>query len=45
MEVSGMHHNVIGGFLILKVGLYGTVTGAVRLRDFRYRAIAETAGA
>ncbi len=45
MEVSGMHHNVFGGFLSLKVGLYGTGRGAVRLRDFRYRAIPETGGA
>ena len=45
MEVSGMHHNVFGGFLSLKVGLYATGTGAVRLRDFAYRAIAETDGA
>ncbi|MBO9717583.1 MAG: family 43 glycosylhydrolase [Pseudoxanthomonas sp.] len=45
MEVSGMHHNVFGGFLSLKVGLYATGIGAVRLRDFAYRAIPETAGA
>ena len=37
MEVSGMHHNVFGGFLGLRIGLYAGGEGAVRLRDFRYR--------
>jgi xylan 1,4-beta-xylosidase len=37
MEVSGMHHNVFGGFLSLRIGLFATGEGAVRLRDFRYR--------
>lgn len=40
MEVSGIHHNVFGGFLSLKVGVYAAGRGAVRLRDFRYRALA-----
>jgi xylan 1,4-beta-xylosidase len=39
MEVSGIHHNVFGGFLSLKVGIYAAGTGRVRLRDFRYRAL------
>lgn len=39
MEVSGIHHNVFGGFLSLKIGLYAAGTGSVRLRDFRYRAL------
>lgn len=47
MEVSGLHHNVFGGFLSLRLGVYAAGDGAVRLRDFRYRAsplpIAETA--
>ena len=42
MEVSGMHHNVFGGFLSLRVGLFAVGKGAVRLRDFRYRALAES---
>lgn len=45
MEVSGIHHNVFGGFLSLRVGLYSTGAGAVQFRDFSYRAIAETSGA
>ena len=39
MEVSGYHHNVRGGFLMLRPGLYATGTGAARFRDFRFRAL------
>jgi len=39
MEVSGYHHNVFGGFLSLKVGIYAAGQGHVRLREFRYRAL------
>ncbi len=39
MEVSGIHHNVFGGFLSLKVGIYCAGNGAVTLGDFRYRAL------
>lgn len=39
MEVSGIHHNVFGGFLSLKVGLYSVGKGKIRLSDFRYRAL------
>ena len=44
MEVSGIHHNVFGGFLSLRVGLYSTGAGAVKFSDFSYRAIEETSG-
>jgi xylan 1,4-beta-xylosidase len=37
MEVSGYHHNVFGGFLSLKFGVYCVGTGKVKLRDFVYR--------
>ena len=37
MEVSGMHHNVFGGFLSLRIGLYAAGDGRVRLRRFVYR--------
>jgi xylan 1,4-beta-xylosidase len=43
MEVSGLHHNVFGGFLSLKIGLYGAGPGEVRVRDFRHRALQPTA--
>ncbi|WP_193161971.1 family 43 glycosylhydrolase [Microbulbifer hainanensis] len=39
MEVSGIHHNVFGGFLSLKVGIYSAGTGSIRVRDFTYRAV------
>ncbi len=39
MEVSGINHNVFGGFLSLKIGLYSAGTGRVVLQDFRYRAL------
>jgi xylan 1,4-beta-xylosidase len=38
MEVSGLHHNVFGGFLALRVGLYAAGMGEARLSNFRYRA-------
>ena len=39
MEVSGYHHNVRGGFLMLRPGLYAAGTGAARFRDFRFQAL------
>lgn len=36
MEVSGLHHNVFGGFLSLRVGIYVAGAGSARLRDFSY---------
>jgi xylan 1,4-beta-xylosidase len=41
MEVSGFHHNVLGGFLSLKFGVYCAGVGEVRLRDFIYTALQE----
>lgn len=39
MEVSGYHHNVRGGFLMLRPGLYSAGRGTARFRDFRFRAL------
>lgn len=39
MEVSGYHHNVRGGFLSLKPGLYAAGPGETKFRDFRYEAL------
>jgi xylan 1,4-beta-xylosidase len=36
-EVSGFHHNVFGGFLSLRVGLYSTGSGTAQFRIFSYR--------
>ena len=40
MEVSGYHHNVRGGFLMLRPGLYAAGDGAARFRSWTYAAIA-----
>lgn len=40
MEVSGYHHNVRGGFLMLRPGLYAAGRGVARFRDFRFEALA-----
>jgi xylan 1,4-beta-xylosidase len=41
MEVSGYHHNVLGGFLSLKFGVYCAGVGNTKLRDFAYTALEE----
>jgi xylan 1,4-beta-xylosidase len=38
MEVSGIHHNVFGDFLSLRIGIYSANEGSVVVRDFQYRA-------
>jgi xylan 1,4-beta-xylosidase len=40
MEVSGLHHNVFGGFASLQPGIYSAGAGTVKMRDFKYRALA-----
>lgn len=37
MEVSGYHHNVRGGFLMLRPGLYSAGAGETRFRNFTFR--------
>jgi beta-xylosidase len=39
MEVSGYHHNVRGGFLMLRPGLYAAGKGEARFRRFTYAAL------
>ncbi len=39
MEVSGYHHNVRGGFLMLRPGLYAAGPGEAQFRDFRFTAL------
>lgn len=36
VEVSGMHHNVLGGFLDLRPAVYASGSGKVTLQNFRY---------
>lgn len=38
MDVSGLHHNVGGGFLSLRPALYTAGQGEVRFRNLLYRA-------
>src|SRR3546814_17868915 len=39
MEVSGYHHNVRGGFLMLRPGLYSAGVGEARFRNFTFTAL------
>ena len=39
MEVSGYHHNVRGGFLMLRPGLYAAGPGEAKFRNFKFRAL------
>lgn len=39
MEVSGYHHNVRGGFLMLRPGLYSAGGGEARFSNFTFRAL------
>ncbi|MFO1254735.1 MAG: family 43 glycosylhydrolase [Sphingomonadaceae bacterium] len=39
MEVSGYHHNVRGGFLALRPGLYAAGPAETTFRDFRYQIL------
>ncbi|HSC68250.1 MAG TPA: family 43 glycosylhydrolase [Cellvibrio sp.] len=39
MEVAGINHNVFGGFLSLKIGIYCAGSGKAQLTDFQYRAL------
>lgn len=39
MEVSGLHHNVFGGFLSLRIGIYCAGRGAVTVSNFKYLGI------
>ncbi len=39
LEVSALHHNVLGGFLSLRIGLCALGTGNVRFSNFTYKSI------
>jgi xylan 1,4-beta-xylosidase len=39
LETSGIHQNVLGGFLSLRPALYSCGAGEAVFRDFRYRAL------
>ena len=39
VDVSAYHHNVLSGFLSLRIGLCAMGTGKVRFKNFKYEAI------
>lgn len=39
LEVSGMHHNVLIGFMSLRLGLCSIGEGTVRFKNFRYSVL------
>lgn len=39
LEVSAYHHNVLGGFLSLRIGLCSMGKGSVRFKNFVYKAV------
>jgi beta-xylosidase len=39
MEVSGYHHNVRGGFHMLRPGLYSAGAGETRFRNFTFKGL------
>ncbi|WP_338731595.1 family 43 glycosylhydrolase [Mangrovimonas cancribranchiae] len=39
LEVSGYHHNVLSGFLSLRIGLVAIGEGEVTFKNFKYKAI------
>lgn len=39
LEVSGMHHNVLGGFRSLRIGLCSVGEGKVSFKGFKYKPI------
>lgn len=39
LEVSALHHNVLGGFLSLRIGLCAVGEGKVTFKNFTYKAM------
>jgi len=39
LEVSAIHHNVLSGFMSLRIGLCSMGNGSVKFKNFRYQAI------
>jgi len=38
VDVSGYHHNMLGGFYSLKIGILVKGSGAVTIDDFKYKS-------
>jgi len=41
LEVSGFHHNVLSGFMSLRIGLVSLGNGTVHFKEFNYRPVFE----
>ncbi len=41
LEVSAFHHNVLGGFMSLRIGLCSIGKGRVTFRNFKYESLAD----
>lgn len=39
MEVSGLHHNVFGGFVSLRIALFSAGAGEARFHNFTYKGL------
>lgn len=39
IEVSSMHHNVLGGFMSLRIGLCSIGEGTVKFKNFTYKSL------
>lgn len=39
VEVSGYHHNVLSGFLSLRIGLWSVGNGSVKFKNFVYQPL------
>lgn len=42
VEVSGLNHNVLSGFMSLRIGLCSMGNGSVKFKNFRYKPIIQT---
>jgi len=39
LDVSAMHHNILGGFMSMQIALCSMGEGTVTFKDFKYQAI------
>ena len=39
LEVSALHHNVLGGFMSLRIGLCSIGEGKIKFKNFVYKPI------
>lgn len=44
IDISGFHHNNVGGFLALRTGLCGTGSDKARFHNFRHKVLSGNSG-